>query len=122
MKYTVTVYLLLSFSLGAYGQSYPEFSPLSGSSYYHFSTTKAGGSIFYCLRRVVGDTATRFITYKLNEEGQITDSVAHSPDGIDRWGWISAQGERIFFTASVGWAVRTPTSGTACSSTTSNWN
>ena len=97
MKYIVTVYLLLSFFLGAYGQPYPEFSPLSGSQRYNFSATKADGGIFYCLRRVVGDTVARYITYKLNEEGQVTDSVAHSPDGIDRWGWISAQEERIFF-------------------------
>ncbi|MCY7330714.1 MAG: T9SS type A sorting domain-containing protein [Saprospiraceae bacterium] len=39
----------------------------------------------------------RYVTYKLNDEGQITDSIAHSPDGIDRWGWIAAQEERIFF-------------------------
>ena len=97
MKYVLTVYLLLSFSLGAYGQSYPEFSSLSGNSRYNFSATQANGDLFYCLRTVVGDTVTRYITYKLNEEGQITDSVAHSPDGIDRWGWISAQGKRIFF-------------------------
>ncbi len=97
MKYIFIIHLLLLFFSGAYGQSYPEFSPLSGSIYYNFSTAKANGGIFYCLRTVVSDSVVKYTTYKLNEEGQIIDSVSHSPDGIDRWGWISAQEERIFF-------------------------
>ncbi len=96
MKYIFTLPLLLSFYLGAYAQSYSEFSSLSGSQRYNFSATQANGGLFYCLRRVVDDSV-RYVTYKLNNEGQITDSVAHSPDGIDRWGWIAAQEGRIFF-------------------------
>lgn len=97
MKHIFTIYLCLAFFLHVDCQSYPEFSPLSGSISYNFSTAKTNGGIFYCLRTVVGDTLTRYVTYKLNDDGQITDSITHSPDGIDRWGWISAQGERIFF-------------------------
>ena len=97
MKYTLTVYFLLLFFLGAYGQSYPEFSSLSRQSYLNFSATSTSENLFYCLRTVVGDQVTGHTTYKLNNDAQIMDSVFHSQDGIDRWGWIAAQEERIFF-------------------------
>jgi len=97
MKYLFILPLLISCFSGAYGQSYAEFSPLSGRSRYNFSAVEVNGSLFYCLRTVVNDSVVRHTTYKLQADGQIIDSISNSSDGIDRWGWISAQGERIFF-------------------------
>jgi hypothetical protein len=97
MKHIITFFLFLSFYLIGAAQPYPEFSPLSRSPKYNFSATETNGNLFYCIRSTVGDTMAIYTTYKLNTDGQIIDSVSHSPDGIDRWGWIAAQEGRIFF-------------------------
>ena len=97
MKHIFTFYLCFALYLGANGQSYAEFSALSGQSPSIFSAVNSNENIFYCLKTVKDNEVLGFTTYKLNNDGQIVDSVFHSQDGIDRWGWISAQGERIFF-------------------------
>lgn len=89
MKFTFTIFLCLTYCSMTVGQSFPEFSSLSGRAMNHFSSAKAGNAYIYQLN-VPPDG---IVMYSINEDAELLDSVA-VPNSL---GDIIGVQDRLFF-------------------------